>query len=137
MLGAIPSSKVREYMEKANIFIATSDQNEGWGAVVNEAMNSACAIVANKKIGSVPYLINNGENGLIYSTKKEFIEKTEILINSKEKRNEIGCKAYETITNIWNSKVAVKNLIDLIKKIQKNDETSIENGPGSKAKIIL
>ena len=27
-------------MEKAKIFICTSDQNERWGAVINEAMNS-------------------------------------------------------------------------------------------------
>ena len=29
-------------------------------------MNSACAVVANSAIGSVPFLIKNKENGLIY-----------------------------------------------------------------------
>ena len=62
-LGFVSPEKVREYMEKANIFLFTSDQNEGWGAVANEAMNSGCAVVANQAIGSVPYLIKSGENG--------------------------------------------------------------------------
>ena len=33
-------------MEQADIYLFTSDRNEGWGAVANEAMNSACAMVA-------------------------------------------------------------------------------------------
>ena len=58
IVGQVPSDKVKDYYEKANIFIGTSDSNEGWGAVVNEAMNAGCAIIANKKMGSIPFLIN-------------------------------------------------------------------------------
>ena len=36
---------------------------EGWGAVVNEAMNSGCAVVADHMIGAAPWLIRQGENG--------------------------------------------------------------------------
>ena len=36
-------------MEKADIFLFTSDRREGWGAVANEAMNSACALVVSGK----------------------------------------------------------------------------------------
>ena len=43
---------------------------DGWGAVANEAMNSACALVAGHMIGAVPYLIRQGENGLIYEDGK-------------------------------------------------------------------
>ena len=39
--------KVRSIMEKCQIHIFTSNHLEGWGAVVNEAMNSGCAVVAN------------------------------------------------------------------------------------------
>lgn len=31
IVGQVPSDKVKDYMEKANIFIGTSDSNEGWG----------------------------------------------------------------------------------------------------------
>ena len=66
MLGAMSPDEVRKHMEQANIFLFTSDRNEGWGAVLNEAMNSGCAVVASHAIGSVPYLIKNGNNGYIY-----------------------------------------------------------------------
>ena len=66
MLGAMPPEEVRRHMEKADIYLFTSDFNEGWGAVLNESMNSGCAVVASHAIGSVPFLIKNGENGLIY-----------------------------------------------------------------------
>ena len=46
--GSISPENVRDYMEKSEIFISTSDRNEGWGAVINESMNSCCAVVANK-----------------------------------------------------------------------------------------
>lgn len=133
VIGAVASDKVREYMEKANIFIATSDRNEGWGAVVNEAMNSGCAVVANKKIGAVPYLIENTKNGLIYSNKKELFNQVENLINNKEQRKKIGKNAYKTITNTWNSKTAVENLLILINDLSNNKESQIHEGPCSRA----
>ena len=34
--------EVRAAMEKSEIYLVTSDRKEGWGAVVNEAMNSGC-----------------------------------------------------------------------------------------------
>lgn len=49
------ASEVRSYMEKADIYLFTSDFNEGWGAVLNESMNSGCAVVASHAIGSVPF----------------------------------------------------------------------------------
>ena len=63
LLGTMSPVEVRKRMEKASIFLFTSDQNEGWGVVLNEAMNSACAVVANQEIGAVPFLINHSENG--------------------------------------------------------------------------
>ena len=78
--------QVREYMEKSEIHIFTSDRNEGWGAVLNESMNSACVPVANKAIGSVPYLINDGNNGFMYKDENELYEKVKYLLNNDKDR---------------------------------------------------
>lgn len=43
--GSMSSNLVREKMKKAQIIVANSDFNEGWGAVVNEGMNSCCVPV--------------------------------------------------------------------------------------------
>ena len=66
LLDFMQPDKVRDYMEKSQIYLMTSDRQEGWGAVVNEAMNSGCMVIGTLEAGSVPYLISNGENGLYY-----------------------------------------------------------------------
>lgn len=58
--------QVREYMENADIFLFTSDYGEGWGAVLNEAMNSCMAVVADCGIGAAPFLLKPGKNGMVY-----------------------------------------------------------------------
>ena len=74
-LGSMKPEEVRTYMEKSQVFIFTSDRQEGWGAVLNEAMNSGCAVVADKDIGSAPYLIKNDQNGLLYDGSIEDLER--------------------------------------------------------------
>ena len=52
-LGSMPANKVREYMKKANIYLFTSDRQESWDAVLNQSMNSGCAVVASQAIGGL------------------------------------------------------------------------------------
>ena len=110
ILGAMKPEQVREYMEKSEIHIFTSDRNEGWGAVLNEAMNSGCACVASHAIGSVPYLIEDSENGIVYKDGdfEDFYIKVKSLLDNPKKRTKIGKKAYETMINEWNSSVAAE-----------------------------
>lgn len=114
-LGFIPPSQVREYMEKADIFLFTSDRQEGWGAVANEAMNSGCALIANHMIGAVPYLVRDGENGLIYhdGDREELFALAEKLVKNKELCTWLGRNAYRTITEVWNAENAAKSLCEL------------------------
>ena len=130
----MPNEDVISYMKKANVFLFTSDIREGWGAVLNEAMNSACAVVANKNIGSVPYLLQNGHNGLVYNNKKDFLTDIESLLNNRAKIEELGKNAYETVFTKWNAETAVNNLFDLYDKIVKNNNIiniNYDNGPCS------
>ena len=136
-VGSVSADKVREYMEKASIYLFTSDKQEGWGAVLNEAMNSGCAVVASSAAGATPYLIRNQENGIIYpSGNKEALygAVTQLLVDNNMQRN-LGRKAYETIVNEWNSDVAAQRLIALAECLlfdNKSDDI-YEDGPCSKA----
>lgn len=134
LLGTMSPEKVREHMERSEIFLFTSDKNEGWGAVINESMNSACAVVANRAIGSVPYLIKNGENGLIYKdgNLKDLYNKVKFLLDSREQRERLGVNAYKTLTEIWNADVAAERLLKLIENIKEGKETPFTYGPCSK-----
>jgi len=137
-LGPVPPEKVREYMERADIFLFTSDQNEGWGATLNESMNSACAVVAGHMIGSVPFLMKDKENGLIFKSKdwSDLCEKVKYLVSNPKERERLGRNAYKTITETWSPKVAGDNLVKLYKALLSGKETPINEGPCSKVKII-
>lgn len=139
MLGSLPPEKVRKYMEASEIYIFTSDRNEGWGAVLNEAMNSACAVVASHQIGAVPFLIMDGDNGFIYSdgNEEDLYKKVRILLENSEKRKKMATKAYDTMINTWNGTVAAERLIDLVRKVKLGESKDIpEYGPCSRASIL-
>lgn len=140
LLGAKSPDEVRRYMEQASIFIATSDYHEGWGAVINEAMNSGCAVVANSAMGAAPYLIKDGYNGMLYKNGKieDAYIAVKMLLNNREKCNELGVNAYNTIANEWNAETAAKRLYALSKELMGDKKKSnlFSSGICSKAKII-
>lgn len=132
-LGSMPPEKVRDYMEKSEIFLFTSDRQEGWGAVLNEAMNSGCAVVASDEIGSVPFLLCDKENGLIYRSGKsdDLYEKTVSVLNRCNNSERLGKVAYIDLKNKWNSDVACERFFELAKKVSDGDEKNdlFNDGP--------
>jgi len=139
-LGIMEPEQVRDHMEKSEIFLFSSDFNEGWGAVLNESMNSACAVVASHAIGSVPYLLTDGKNGLIYENgnTESCYQKVKYLLEHSEERKEYGRKAYSTLCHLWNAEVAAERLIELSQKLLNGEKQSnlFSNGPCSNAKIL-
>ncbi len=118
-LGAMPPEQVRSHMEKASVFLFTSDRQEGWGAVVNEAMNSGCAVVASRAAGSVPYLIRSGENGISYPFPELDAAQSAVsaMLADTALAAQLGRNAYETIYAQWNAGLAARRLVELIKCI--------------------
>ena len=116
MRGSMSPEKVREFMEQSEIYLFTSDRQEGWGAVLNESMNSACAVVANKAIGSAPFLIRDGENGMMYPDGdiEGLYSKVKYLMDNESERKAISQAAYNTICNEWSAKIAADRLVELI-----------------------
>lgn len=136
LLGSMSPADVRKEMEKSQIFLFTSDRREGWGAVLNEAMNSGCAVVANSEIGSVPFLIKNKNNGLIYEDKnfENIYKNVTTLLNDQKLCKKIGVNAYETMINIWNPKLVANRFIELANCLKKNKKCDkFLDGPCSKA----
>lgn len=134
-LGSMVPSKVREYMEKANIFLFTSDRQEGWGAVLNESMNCGCAVVASHAIGSVPFLVKHDENGFIYKDNdiNDLYNKVEVLVRDTDLREELGRNAVRTMDELWNPKVAAERLVKFCENLLKGKIVKFKEGPCSKA----
>lgn len=131
-LGFMEPKEVRKQMESADILLMTSNRIEGWGAVVNEAMNAGCVVVASHIIGSAPYLIKHEENGLVFKAGSYTSLTEEVLkiIDNTSYRKEMGTAAYETIDKLWNPETAAKRFIEFCntKKVD-----SYAEGPCSKA----
>lgn len=138
--GNKPNDEILYQMRRHDVFLFTSDKNEGWGAVLNEAMSSGCAIVASDEIGAVPFLIQDGVNGCIFKScdLDSLEEKIEYIIKQPEKRIEMSKNAYRTIEDIWSPRNAAKQLLNLINAIQLNDSSLVPiSGPCSIAENIL
>lgn len=137
LLGAMTPEQVRQHMEKSQVYLFTSDQKEGWGAVLNEAMNSGCAVVADGRIGSVPFLIENGKNGFAYAGIEQLYHRVKLLLEEPELCERLGNAAYITITEKWCAKEAAKRLHKLSKNLLEGKKTFETDGPCSKAPIFL
>ena len=123
LLGSLSPEQVRREMERSAIFLFTSDRYEGWGAVLNEAMNSGCAVVASDAAGSTPYPVNDGVNGCVYPSGNgdELYGNAARLLAHPSERERMGKNAYETITDTWNAQAAAGRLCELIWAILAGD----------------
>lgn len=133
--GNMPNHKILDEMKKHQIFLFTSDKNEGWGAVLNESMSNGCAVVASNKIGATPFLINDGENGLIFKSENinSLYFQVKLLLDNKEILEKISVNAYKTMSEIWSPKNAAERFIELAKSLQMGKDTPYIEGPCSKA----
>ena len=140
VLGSMTPEKVREHMENSQIFLFTSDRQEGWGAVLNESMNSGCAVVADSAIGSVPFLLNNGENGFIYKDGDidDLVNKVKYLLDNPDVAKKCGVEAYKTLCDEWNGENAANKLIALAKELLNGNKKPYiyDDGICSKAEIL-
>lgn len=133
--GNKPNDEILAEMRKHDIFLFTSDRNEGWGAVLNEAMSNGCAVVASHEIGSVPFLVKDGDNGMVFKSKSidSLYEKVFFLIEHPKERKRMAINAFHTMKDEWSPEVAARNLLTLIDDLQHGRDTSIKEGPCSKA----
>lgn len=129
---------VRTLMRKADIFMLTSDKGEGWGAVVNEAMNSGCLTIVSHETGAGPVLIDHGKNGLLFKANDDnsLYEQVIKAFTDKEMCKSLGKNAYETMTGLWNAETAASRLMDFINDPKHDIKDYKDKGPLNRAKIL-
>lgn len=134
-MGNLPNDEVLQQMRSHQVFLFTSDRNEGWGAVANESMSNGCVLVASKEIGSAPYLVKDGYNGFLFDSNniESAYEKIKWLIENPDKIFDLQRNAYDSMKRLWNPKCAAENLLTLINNIKQGNDTSIKEGPCSRA----
>lgn len=135
--GALSPVEVRRLMEKSSIYLFTSDYNEGWGAVLNEAMNSGCAVLANHAIGAVPFMMKDGLNGRVYQNGRldEMYSLLRSMTDDPELCKKYGKEAYKTVCESWTPQEAAKRLVSLSEALLngKDPKALYSDGPCSVA----
>lgn len=130
--------QVRNIMEQCHIHLFTSNYLEGWGAVVNEGMNSGCVEVVNAQVGAAPYLIRHGVNGLVYpdDSYSEMEKLVLDLFEHWEEKKKMGYAAYQTIIKEWNAEHAAAELLRFAAELMKGRIEPAGSGPLSPAPPI-
>lgn len=129
LYGTRENSEILNIMRSCHILCTTSDRKEGWGAVLNEGMASACCPVASVMAGSTPYLVESGKNGFIYKEDKELINAVIFLIDHPAVREMMMFNAYETMYKIWNPKLAADRLVEFCNKKLNGEDILYDKGP--------
>ena len=136
--GFLSPEDTRREMERADIFVCTSNKLEGWGSVIYEALSAGCAVIASSKAGATPFLITQGKTGYIFKSGNidSLAGKLKILLNSRGAAHELGRNAYINMQKYWNPEVAAKRLLKVCEKRLEGEEYFYDKGPLSKAKYI-
>jgi len=136
--GNLPNDQLVKVMRNHDILLATSDRNEGWGASVNEGMSSGCVLIGSHLTGSVPFLIEDGKNGLVFKSGSvdSLCEKVLYVLDNPERCKDIAKQAYITMRDIWSPANAANCLLQLIEDIKAGRECSLNEGPCSVSPIL-
>ena len=88
--GKVPNDRVPEYMAAADIF-ALASLSEGFPLVVAEAMAAGLPIVASR-VGSLPEIVEEGENGFLVepAEPQEIADRILMLLADRDLRRKIG-----------------------------------------------
>lgn len=109
-LGELSHDDTLALMRECGVFLATSNRNEGWGATVNEAMSMGCCVIASEEMGSVPFLIKDGENGFVFKDPGvEGLARSILgVLNDEGLARRIGTAAEETTNGPWCAREAAR-----------------------------
>ena len=142
-VGELSHKETLALMSRCGIFLATSDRNEGWGATINEAMGMGCCVIASEEMGSVPFLIDDGFNGLSFRCDDvpAASEKIEQALSDADLIRRLGDRAKKTVDGIWSAERSASRLAELASAVLSEETASLDDiqpwpdGPLSSAGI--
>ena len=133
--GNRPNEEILKAMRNGDVFLFTSDRLEGWGVVANESMANGCVLVTSDAIGSSQYLVKHQETGMIFRSGDvdSLYEQVKYLLDNPNDRKRIAQAGRQSMVELWSPVNAAKSLLRLIDDIKAGHDSSIAEGPCSKA----
>ena len=129
-LGSLPSSEVVKYHNYADIFVLPSLANktgtEALGLALMEAMSSGCAVVGTK-VGGIPSLIKDGDDGLLVQQKdsKHLADAIAGLIKNRKKAETMGKNASKSIRANYSWDKISKEFLNIYKNLLRRQNENI------------
>ena len=135
--GNLPNDEILERMRANEIFLFTSDANEGWGAVANEAMSNGCVLVGSSKIGSIPYLVKDKENGCVFKSEdvQSLADNVQWLFENPQEMKRLAINGVNTMRHLWSPQIAAKSFLVLVDDLINGRQSTIKEGPCSVAQF--
>jgi glycosyltransferase involved in cell wall biosynthesis len=134
LAGAMPMPQIWDLMDKSHVVVQSSDPQEGWGAVINEAMSRRCAVVASRQSGAAAAMLKDGENALLYdcgdwrALGRRLVE----LAADRRKLHRISSEAKMCIDTLWSAENAARRfLLSAEAVLAEKGPVLFEDGPMS------
>lgn len=138
-LGQLSHRETLALMAESDVFLATSDRKEGWGATVNEAMATGCVVVGSSLMGSVPFLVRDGVDGLIFeSGRVDSLEAATLrLMENPSLLPLLSSSGIGRISSTWSAESAAARLLDSCESFLSGELAPLyDDGPLSPAPIL-
>ena len=110
----LPAAQVREEMRRADVLFLGSDDEEGWGAVVNEGMAEGCVPVVSSLCGAGTYLVHHERTGFKYDVGdvEGLAAILARLAGDRELVQRIGVQAWKYVNEEWSQRVAAERIVE-------------------------
>lgn len=131
--GFNDNEKILDAMRRHDVFLLTSDRNEGWGVVANEALSAGSVLIASAEAGCAPSLVEEGRNGFTFRARDavELADRIGRLILNPSAMRQMQSDGLRMMKQ-WEPAAAAGRLIDLIDNIRDNAGRLPEQGPCSR-----
>ncbi len=107
-------ASVNQIMADGHIMLMSSDHREGWGVVINEAINNACFAMVCAEVGSADWLIPDEQSGMVYTDAEFERRATQLARRWQESPEQILAAArdgYHHLQANWSTDAAAQRLI--------------------------
>lgn len=124
----LPQSEVLAFMASLDVFVFPSGRKEGWGAILPEAMDKCCAVIANEAAGATLELVRDGENGFTFKDGdvKTLAKRLQDLVQDVSLRRQVGLAAWRTMQD-WSPQSGARRLVELASRLLTKDVISHEH----------
>ncbi len=134
LVGSKTVDEVNAIMAHADVMLMTSDFREGWGLVVNEAINNQCFPVINDAAGAAKWLVDP-RYGMTYNDQQFdlMLEQLSGMCHDPAAVRKAALMGQKTLNEAWSSEVAAQRIIELsqhLLEVKNNEDHNAPEGCG-------